>query len=122
MAAPISMEPLSCNFLWAWGYNTGLAKSSKKQKTGICVYCGEDGLLTMDHIPPKGLYPQPLWSSLLKIPSCIKCNGGASKDDDYLRTMIGLSAKGKGEELLKPLVDAAMRRLRGRKRQDFGSR
>ena len=45
----------------------------------------------------------------IKIPSCIKCNGGASKDDEYLRTMIGLSVKGERDEILKPLSDATAR-------------
>lgn len=77
----------------------------------MCVYCGEEVLLTEDHIPPKTLYPKSLWPHLLRIPSCIKCNGGASKDDEYLRTIIGLSAKGERDEILKPISDAAARAL-----------
>lgn len=75
------------------------------------MYCGREALLTEDHIPPKALYPSVLWSQLLKIPSCLECNGGASKDDEYLRTIIGLSAKGERDEILKPVSDAAVRSL-----------
>jgi hypothetical protein len=88
-----------------------MARRRKKSSLGICVYCGSEVLLTEDHIPPKGLYPESVWSSLLKIPSCVKCNGGASKDDEYLRTVIGLSAKGERDEILKPVSDATVRAL-----------
>lgn len=75
------------------------------------MYCGREAILTEDHIPPKALYSSVLWSQLLKIPSCLECNGGASKDDEYLRTIIGLSAKGERDEILKPVSDAAVRSL-----------
>lgn len=65
----------------------------------------------MDHIPPRSLYPEKLHSKLLLIPSCRDCNEGASKDDEYLRTMIGLSAKSADEEISKPIIDATMRAL-----------
>jgi hypothetical protein len=65
----------------------------------------------VDHIPPKTLFPQSLWGKLLKVPSCVPCNGGSSKDDEYLRTMIGLSAKGERDEILQPISDAAARAL-----------
>jgi hypothetical protein len=88
-----------------------LSRRHKRRKPGVCVYCGRKALLTVDHIPPKALYPSGLWSQLLKIPSCLVCNGGASKDDEYLRTIIGLSAKGERDEILKPVSDAAVRSL-----------
>lgn len=88
-----------------------MAKHRKNSKLGECVYCGREALLTDDHIPPRTLYPESIWSRLLKIPSCFKCNNGASKDDEYLRTIIGLSAKGERDEILKPISDAAARAL-----------
>ena len=83
----------------------------KKRRPGVCVYCGEDALLTDDHIPPKTLYPPELRSKLLLVSSCARCNNGASKDDEYLRTMIALSAKGQGDENLKTVSDATVRAL-----------
>jgi hypothetical protein len=88
-----------------------LPKKRKKLKQGVCVYCGCEAGLTEDHIPPQSLYPPELHSKLLLVPSCAGCNGGASKDDEYLRTIIGLSAKGQGEETLKPLSEASVRAL-----------
>jgi hypothetical protein len=52
-----------------------------------------------------------MWSGLHKIPSCFECNNGASKDDEYLRTMIGLSAKGERDSVLGPISEAAVRSL-----------
>jgi len=96
--------------LWALNCRV-VASRRRKSKPSVCVYCGQEAVLTEDHIPPKTLYPKSLWPHLLKIPSCIKCNGGASKDDEYLRTMIGLSVKGERDEIFKPLSDATERAL-----------
>lgn len=86
-------------------------KHRKKEKLGLCVYCGWEGIVTKDHIPPKALYPKSAHSSLLKISSCPTCNNGASKDDEYLRTMIALSTKGERTASLDTLSAAAVRSL-----------
>lgn len=90
---------------------SGLSKGHRNREPGVCVYCGREDLVTQDHIPPKALYPAAIWPRLLKIPSCAQCNNGASKDDEYLRTIIGLSAKGERDETLKPISDATVRAL-----------
>jgi len=76
---------------------------------GFCVYCGKPGVLTIDHIPPKSLFPKEAHGYLLKVPSCDGCNRGASKDDEYLRTMIALSGKGERTKSLDVLSAAAIR-------------
>lgn len=53
-----------------------------------CVYCGKDAGETKDHVPPKCLLPKPFPANLLTVPSCITCNGGLSKDEEYFRLMI----------------------------------
>lgn len=88
-----------------------MSRTRKGSRKGSCAYCGREAELTDDHIPPKSLFPKSLWGRLLKIPSCNECNGGASKDDEYLRTMVGLSAKGERDEILQPLSDATVRAL-----------
>ena len=90
----------------------GLAKRGKKEKIGICVYCGEVRELTEDHIPPKALFPPELHKNLLRVASCVCCNTGASKDDEYLRTVIALSAKSERGPALKVISDAAIRSLK----------
>ena len=55
-----------------------------------CVYCGKQGELTDDHIPPKNLFPEPRPSNLITVPSCSDCNVGASKDDEYFRLVLSM--------------------------------
>lgn len=53
----------------------------------VCVYCGKQTLKkdsTRDHIPPKCLF-DPLPQNAITVPSCRKCNGSASNDDEYFR-------------------------------------
>ena len=88
-----------------------LAKHRKKQKLGLCVYCGRQGVVTENHIPPKALFQKAAHASLLRIPSCVTCNTGASKDDEYLRTMIALSAKGERNASFDTLVEKTVRSL-----------
>src|SRR5438105_2116110 len=56
--------------------------------TPACVYCGERDATTEDHIPPRCLFGLPLPSTLIKVPSCFRCNNGASKDDEYFRMVL----------------------------------
>src|SRR5260370_30531545 len=60
----------------------------RRKKKGICVYCGAEGNVTDDHVPPENLFPKKLRSQLIKGPACDTCNGGASKDDEYFRLAI----------------------------------
>jgi|WetSurMetagenome_2_1015567.scaffolds.fasta_scaffold158238_2 hypothetical protein len=53
-----------------------------------CIYCGSIEDLTVDHVPPKALFPEPRPSNMLTVPSCGKCNGSFSKDDEYFRTIL----------------------------------
>lgn len=83
----------------------------KKPRVGSCAYCGREGPITDDHIPPKGLFPVTLQKSLLKIPSCSVCNNGCSKDDEYLRTIIALSANSHRDEALDQVSSTTVRSL-----------
>lgn len=53
-----------------------------------CTYCGKPEAKTADHIPPACLFPSPRPSDLVTVPSCLDCNKGASKDDEYFRMML----------------------------------
>ncbi|MBN1152968.1 MAG: hypothetical protein JXA58_07145 [Dehalococcoidia bacterium] len=55
-----------------------------------CVYCGREVVLTEDHIPPRALWAKPRPKDLVIVPSCSDCNAGASKDDEYFKTMVVL--------------------------------
>src|SRR6266446_6964374 len=68
----------------------GDAKRRKEQfrKTPqTCVLCGERPATTMDHVPPKGLFlpPRP---TLITIPACEICNGGASEAEEKFRVYV----------------------------------
>jgi hypothetical protein len=64
------------------------AKKNKGLNIGECVYCGELGPVSRDHIPPRNLFPQPRPSNLITVPACHQCNGAASLDDEYFRLAI----------------------------------
>lgn len=42
----------------------------------------------MEHVPPKGLFPEPRPSDLITVPSCEKHNKTYSKDDEYFIWLI----------------------------------
>lgn len=77
---------------------------------GTCTYCGEAALVTRDHIPPVSLFPKPRPSNLVTVPSCRKCNGGASMDDEYFRLNLSIRHSAK-KPLSKSVADAALRGL-----------
>jgi hypothetical protein len=56
--------------------------------TGECVYCGQWGPLTSDHIPPKNLFAKPRPSNLITVPACRNCNKSFELDDEYFRLAV----------------------------------
>ena len=58
------------------------------EKMKRCIYCGSDEDMTVDHVPPKALFPEPRPSNMLTVPCCKKCNESFSKDDEYFRTVL----------------------------------
>lgn len=59
-----------------------------------CVYCGLRPAQTDDHVPPKCLFPRPRPSDLITIPSCLECNQGAGKDEEYFLASIMFTRAG----------------------------
>jgi hypothetical protein len=53
----------------------------------LCIYCQEREATTVDHVPPKCLFPKPR-SELITVPACESCNHQASLDDEYFRSAI----------------------------------
>lgn len=60
----------------------------KRNKNGICVFCGIEGMVTKDHIPPKNLFVGFPDNSLIKVPSCEACNNQSKLDDEYFRAFL----------------------------------
>jgi hypothetical protein len=57
-------------------------------KNIVCAYCGSKDPKTMDHIPPRGLFPKPWPDDLVTLPCCESCRSGQSDDDEYFRAVI----------------------------------
>lgn len=77
-----------------------------------CVYC-ERTADTKDHIPPKGVFPDPRPSDLITVPACTSCNADFMKDDEYFKIHLGLRADVQAEprgQLLAHEVARAMGR------------
>ncbi len=53
-----------------------------------CIYCGGPAG-TRNHVPPKLLLKRPFPSNLRTVPSCERCNHGASLDEQYFLALIG---------------------------------
>lgn len=62
--------------------------SERKVRIGECVYCGQRGPLTNDHVPPKSLFAKPRPCNLVTVPSCRRCNKSFELDDEYFRLVI----------------------------------
>lgn len=58
----------------------------------VCAYCGCDDPETVDHVPPKGIFPPPLPSDLLTVPCCYRCHSDTSEDDEHFRNVLLISA------------------------------
>ena len=72
-------------------------KKINKQK---CVYCINAPSATNDHVIPRSMFPLPKPTDLITVPSCLKCNRGFKKDEEYFLGIItfteaGVSAEGK---------------------------
>lgn len=52
-----------------------------------CIYCGSKAT-TRDHVPPRLLLERPFPKNLHTVPSCLDCNRGASKDEEYFLALI----------------------------------
>lgn len=55
-----------------------------------CAYCIDGQGTTRDHVPPKGLFPEPRPADLVTVPCCEDCRSTQSVDDEYFRTMVAM--------------------------------
>src|SRR4051812_40055045 len=85
-----------------------MAKSEEPEILGECAYCPNPGT-TKDHIPAQTIYAKGTQNKPW-VPACPSCNGGASKDDEYMQRLAMLwgtdgskDAAAAGERFLKAL-------------------
>jgi len=56
----------------------------------LCCFCGNPAL-TMDHIPPDCIFPDPKPQNLITVPACARCNQESSLDDEYFRFFVAIA-------------------------------
>ena len=82
----------------------------RKNRAQRCVYCPEPAT-TRDHVPGKNLFPQPRPTNLIRVPSCEKCNGGASTDEEYFRRQLVFSEQRGSDSQAQRLVPRVVSHL-----------
>jgi hypothetical protein len=82
----------------------------KPRSNHLCYNCGIREATTLDHVISKTLIPEPRPNNLVTVPACKECNGGFSKDEEYVRDR--LSAAIGGEDFGAPVTwDKAWRSM-----------
>lgn len=70
---------------------------------------------TVDHVPPKGLFPEPRPANLITVPCCYSCNQTHSDFDEQLRLLLAcaLERNTAGAAILnEKVVGSTLTRLR----------
>ena len=78
-----------------------------------CVYCPSAENLTVEHAPPKLIFPKPRPNDLITVPACADCNQLGSKDAEYFRLSLCLNPLAKDTPsviALKPTVQQSLQR------------
>lgn len=82
----------------------------------LCVICGLNDATTVDHVPPKGIFPRPRPSNLITVPACEECNSGASILDETFRLYLALHVGDLDGPLTAAYFREALRTYRHNKR------
>jgi len=77
----------------------------------MCVYCGADKDITVDHVPPKLLLTRPFPENLITVPACFPCNQSFQKDDEYMRTMLSIDVRASKNTAAQSNLPAILRSL-----------
>jgi hypothetical protein len=56
----------------------------------LCAICGHEKAKTVDHIIPRGIFANPRPDNMITVPSCSKCNHGASTQEEAFRVYLSL--------------------------------
>jgi len=88
-----------------------------------CVYCNQREKETDDHVPPKSFYPMPRPSNLITVPSCLKCNRGLGKDEEFFLATFMFSHAGEsstGKQLWDKKINRMYEKNLGLRRKIAG--
>jgi hypothetical protein len=59
-----------------------------------CVYCGDGGIKTRDHVPSKVLLDAPYPENLPVLPACAGCNASFAADEEYVACLLECTVAG----------------------------
>jgi len=92
-------------------------------KTPLCIYCQRNESSTGDHVPPRSLIRKAHRNSLVKVPACLECNNGFSKDEEYFRLIVVglLCHTSEAEELFEGPISRSMDYRKNMEDLMFGS-
>jgi hypothetical protein len=76
-----------------------------------CIYCGAEGDLTLDHVPPKLLLARPYPPNLVTVPACLTCNRSFQKDEEYTRAMLCIDVRAAKNSTAQSNLPAVLRSL-----------
>lgn len=62
----------------------------KAMRSSACIYCGHPDAPTMDHVPPRAIFPPNLPSTILMVtaPACQRCHDANMTDDATIRNIL----------------------------------
>lgn len=72
-----------------------------KKHLGVCIYCGTAGEVTREHIPSKSLFLTGEGVDFRFVDSCLDCNRGFSKDEEFFRNWLANAHYETSEEATK---------------------
>lgn len=94
-----------------------------RKNGGVCYLCGEPGADTVEHVVPRGFFPDGLPPDPPKAPAHRACNNATTKEEEGLRNLIALGTRREGNAGDQKLFDTAVRALSrpeaARYRDDF---
>jgi hypothetical protein len=68
--------------------------------------------MTVDHIPPRCLFPRSGREGIISVPACSDCNNGASADDEYFRIAVAFRREAGGHPAVVEVAQTIFRSLR----------
>lgn len=90
------------------------------QRKGVCVYCGQHGPITKDHVPPRSFFgnklPQDI--QLVTVPCCEPCRGKYGKLDERLQVFLTTLADPDKNPIVHGLWDDDGRIAKGSRRPE----
>ncbi len=81
----------------------------EQNNKNLCAICGLNEATTMDHLPPKSIFPRPRPNNLITVPSCANCNNTASVLDETFRLYLAYHVRNLNDEVAESYFQEARR-------------